>query len=93
MFTTIEQFEQAALMEVKIVTGRTHQIRVHAQYLGHCVAGDSNPSLNEVLRAVIEQVQPQLALAKVLGGEYRPESSQMSYVQVIPSKSQDQLHS
>lgn len=43
-FTTIEQFEQAALMEVKIVTGRTHQIRVHAQYLGHCVAGDSKYS-------------------------------------------------
>ena len=40
-FSKIKQYTDAALMEVKIVTGRTHQIRVHSQYLGHCVAGDS----------------------------------------------------
>ena len=40
-FSKIEQFKDSALMEVKIVTGRTHQIRVHSQYIGHCVAGDS----------------------------------------------------
>jgi 23S rRNA pseudouridine955/2504/2580 synthase len=31
----------ATLMEVSIDTGRTHQIRVHAAYAGHPVAGDS----------------------------------------------------
>lgn len=30
----------ATLMEVEIGTGRTHQIRVHAAYAGHPVAGD-----------------------------------------------------
>jgi 23S rRNA pseudouridine955/2504/2580 synthase len=30
----------ATLMEVHIGTGRTHQIRVHAAYAGHPVAGD-----------------------------------------------------
>jgi 23S rRNA pseudouridine955/2504/2580 synthase len=30
----------ATLMEVRIDTGRTHQIRVHAAYAGHPVAGD-----------------------------------------------------
>jgi 23S rRNA pseudouridine955/2504/2580 synthase len=30
----------ATLMEVSILTGRTHQIRVHAAYAGHPVAGD-----------------------------------------------------
>jgi 23S rRNA pseudouridine955/2504/2580 synthase len=30
----------ATLMEVTLRTGRTHQIRVHAQHVGHAVAGD-----------------------------------------------------
>jgi 23S rRNA pseudouridine955/2504/2580 synthase len=30
----------ATLMEVRLLTGRTHQIRVHAAYAGHPVAGD-----------------------------------------------------
>lgn len=54
-FSTLESFKQATLMEVKIVTGRTHQIRVHAQCLGHCVAGDSkygNYACNQRLKAV-----------------------------------------
>lgn len=31
---------RATLLEVSILTGRTHQIRVHAAYAGHPVAGD-----------------------------------------------------
>ena len=30
----------ATLLEVQLITGRTHQIRVHAAYAGHPVAGD-----------------------------------------------------
>jgi 23S rRNA pseudouridine955/2504/2580 synthase len=33
--------KQATLMEVTLLTGRTHQIRVHAQHAGHPVAGDT----------------------------------------------------
>ncbi len=40
-FSVIERFSDTALVEVKIVTGRTHQIRVHSKFLGHNVAGDS----------------------------------------------------
>ncbi len=32
--------KRATLMEVALLTGRTHQIRVHAQHAGHPVAGD-----------------------------------------------------
>ena len=32
--------KRATLMEVTLFTGRTHQIRVHAQHAGHPVAGD-----------------------------------------------------
>lgn len=33
--------EEASLMSVKLDTGRTHQIRVHAQHLGFPIAGDN----------------------------------------------------
>lgn len=39
-FAPRERFAGAALMEVSITSGRTHQIRVHAAHLGHPVAGD-----------------------------------------------------
>ncbi len=40
-FEVVERFAEATLMAVRIETGRMHQIRVHAQYCGHPVAGDS----------------------------------------------------
>lgn len=39
-FEPLQHFKQATLMRVKIDTGRTHQIRVHAAQAGHPVAGD-----------------------------------------------------
>ena len=40
-FRVVESYGAlATLMEVSIATGRTHQIRVHADYMGHPVAGD-----------------------------------------------------
>lgn len=44
----------ATLLEVQLITGRTHQIRVHAAYAGHPVAGDEkygDPDYNKQLRA------------------------------------------
>jgi 23S rRNA pseudouridine955/2504/2580 synthase len=37
----------ASLMDVEIRTGRTHQIRVHAAFAGHPVAGDEKYGLRE----------------------------------------------
>ncbi len=41
IFTPITLYKDCSLMRVKLVTGRTHQARVHAQYSGHPIAGDS----------------------------------------------------
>lgn len=39
-FRVIKRFEEAALVEAKPMTGRTHQIRVHAYALGHPLIED-----------------------------------------------------
>ncbi len=45
-FSVLERFEAGryddgfTLIECKLFSGRTHQIRVHMNYIGHCVVGD-----------------------------------------------------
>ncbi|HYO68120.1 MAG TPA: RluA family pseudouridine synthase [Archangium sp.] len=40
-YRVLEAFEDAALVEVDLLTGRTHQIRVHLSEAGHPLLGDS----------------------------------------------------
>lgn len=39
-FTVVERFTNYTLVECKLLTGRTHQIRVHMAHIGHPVVGD-----------------------------------------------------
>ncbi|URL59657.1 RluA family pseudouridine synthase [Luteibacter flocculans] len=53
-FQELEQYPGARLMQATLGTGRTHQIRVHAQYIGHPLAGDpkyGDEEANKRLRA------------------------------------------
>ncbi|MFN3168677.1 MAG: pseudouridine synthase [Phycisphaeraceae bacterium] len=40
LYRVREQYAGYALVECEIKTGRTHQIRVHLQYIGHPIVGD-----------------------------------------------------
>ena len=39
-FRLLERYKDFTLVECKLETGRTHQIRVHMRYIGHPLAGD-----------------------------------------------------
>ncbi|CBL46904.1 Ribosomal large subunit pseudouridine synthase C [gamma proteobacterium HdN1] len=39
-FVLLRHFEETSLVEASPLTGRTHQIRVHAQFAGHPIVGD-----------------------------------------------------
>lgn len=52
IFSTKERFKKHSLISASILTGRTHQIRVHAQLEGHPVAGDKRYGDFEYNRAL-----------------------------------------
>jgi len=60
-YRVLKRFDKFTLLEIKLETGRTHQIRVHMKHLGHPVVGD-------VVYGVASQWINRPALhAKVLG--------------------------
>jgi len=44
-FTVLEHLPGSTFVQAKPITGRTHQIRVHAQFSGHSIAGDEKYTL------------------------------------------------
>jgi 23S rRNA pseudouridine955/2504/2580 synthase len=54
-FRVLRRFgEFATLVEASPITGRTHQIRVHAKHAGHSIAGDSKYGDDDFTREVRE---------------------------------------
>ena len=55
-YRTIEPLKNATLVECRLETGRTHQVRVHMAHIGHPLVGDpvygrSRKPLSDILRA------------------------------------------
>ncbi len=50
LFKVLERFKDASLVDALLLTGRTHQIRVHSQYAGFPIIGDEKygyPDVNQ----------------------------------------------
>ena len=70
--------------EVRIETGRTHQIRVHARHIGHPVAGDDkygDPGVNKRLR---EQVGLKRLFLHAASMEFALDDGRAPYVLTAP---------
>lgn len=43
---TLKAGEETSLLEIELITGKTHQIRAHLAYLGHAIVGDGKYGKN-----------------------------------------------
>lgn|SRR5690625_2690953 len=61
-FVVKERYDDYTYVECELITGRTHQIRVHLHYIGHSIVGEQVYINHKTL-----QTQGQLLYAKSLG--------------------------
>src|SRR5690606_12886176 len=47
-FKILQRYRECTLIEARLITGRTHQIRVHAQHAGHSLVGDEKYGDDEI---------------------------------------------
>ncbi len=39
-YKVVKQFKESAILEIELITGKTHQIRAHLAHIGHFILGD-----------------------------------------------------
>ncbi len=99
-YTVMKSFQHHSLVELRLETGRTHQIRVHMAYLGHPVLGDREyggrnrqlaeiPGKNFAMIAEMLEMMPRQALhAKALGFEHPISQKEMRFDSSLPEDMQ-----
>jgi 23S rRNA pseudouridine955/2504/2580 synthase len=55
LFKPVSIGDSATLLDIRLMTGRTHQIRVHAAHIGHPILGDDKYGDFELNRALARQ--------------------------------------
>ncbi|GAA2904750.1 RluA family pseudouridine synthase [Enterococcus pseudoavium] len=78
-FEVLQRFEGYTLIELQLETGRTHQIRVHMQYIGYPVAGDPLYGPKKTLKG-----HGQFLHAKLLGFEHPTSGEMMVFEAPLP---------
>ena len=103
-YKTIEVFENDktptfSLVECKLETGRTHQIRVHMTHLGNNIVGDDKykkkykkiKNINLLLEDVISKLNRQFLHAKTLGFVHPKTNEEMIFSSILPNELDDLL--
>lgn len=78
-FSVLERFANYTLLECKLETGRTHQIRVHLDFIGHPLAGDPVYGPKRTL-----PINGQALHAQVLGFEHPRTGEYLEFSTEIP---------
>ena len=98
-YKTIEIFENdktptLSLVECKLETGRTHQIRVHMTYMGNSIVGDNKykkkykklKNIEVGLDSLISKLDRQFLHAKTLGFVHPKTTEEMIFSSVLPKE-------
>lgn len=85
-FKVIERFKEMSLVECRLETGRTHQIRVHMQYVGFPVYGDPQYGLRRD-----DTSQGQYLHAKILGFIHPRTQEEMYFESELPAYFEEKL--
>lgn len=80
-FVVLERFKDFTLVECKLETGRTHQIRVHMKYIGHPLAGDPKYGPKNTL-----ELDGQALHAKLLGFHHPRSGEYMEFEAPLPEE-------
>ncbi|MBQ6641006.1 MAG: RluA family pseudouridine synthase [Saccharopolyspora sp.] len=89
-YETVEAFRAASLVDVKLETGRTHQIRVHFAALRHPCAGDLTYGADPVLGRRLELTRQWLH-ARSLGFEHPADGTRVEFTSEYPADLQHAL--
>lgn len=96
-YKVLERFDYVNLVECRLETGRTHQIRVHFQYINHPLFNDPEYGGNQILRGTTFskyrqfvqncfRILPRQALhAKTLGFKHPSTGKEMLFDSELPS--------
>jgi 23S rRNA pseudouridine1911/1915/1917 synthase len=92
-YQVIRLYRQFSYLRVNIKTGRTHQIRVHLQHIGHPVVGDEtyagNVSRNlkdPLVRKQVQALGRQFLHAAVLGFIHPEDGRQLEFQSPMPTE-------
>ncbi|WP_373690067.1 RluA family pseudouridine synthase [Saccharopolyspora gregorii] len=89
-YETVEAFRAASLVDVKLETGRTHQIRVHFSAVRHPCAGDLTYGADPVLARRL-QLGRQWLHARMLGFEHPADGQWVTFTSDYPDDLQHAL--
>ena len=87
-WSVVERFDRATLMECRLHTGRTHQVRVHLAGRGWPILGDplyrDRQTPPQHLRRLLEGVDHQLLHARVLGFDHPTRGERLRFTHEAP---------